>query len=311
MRAFRRLAPSSPEESARPALTVVGSINIDLTAVCERLPAPGETVGGAALHRQPGGKGANQAVAAARLAGRSRMIGAVGDDPDGDVVLRSMAAAGVDITGVGRVPAPTGTALIAVDRHGENQIAVCAGANADVSVEGVTFAPDEVVLCQLEIELDTVRETARRTTGFFALNAAPAVPLPGDLVDRCDLIIVNESEYALLPELADAELVAVTRGGEGSALYVHGRRVAFAPGNTVAVVSTVGAGDAFCAALVLALTSGLDHETALRAANAVGAHAAGDPSAQPAFFPLAHYLPPPDDAEKASSADGSRSPDRP
>ncbi|MEX5302944.1 ribokinase [Kocuria sp. CPCC 205273] len=293
----------------RPALTVVGSINIDLTAVCERLPAPGETVGGATLQRQPGGKGGNQAVAAARLAGRSRMVGAVGDDPDGDVVLRSMAAAGVDVSGVGRVVAPTGTALVAVDRHGENQIAVCAGANAEVSLDDVSFAAEDVVLCQLEIELGAVQETARRTPGFFALNAAPAMSLPGDLVDRCDLIVVNETEYALIPELADAELVAVTYGAEGSALYSHGRRVASAPGNEVAVVSTVGAGDAFCAALVLALTSGLDHETALRAANAVGAHAVGDPSAQPAFLPLAHYLPPPEGIDENPSTEETGSAD--
>ncbi len=301
--AFRRLGPSAQEESVRPGLTVVGSINIDLTAVCERLPAPGETVGGATLLRQPGGKGANQAVAAARLAGRSRMVGAVGDDPDGDVVLRGMAAAGVDVTGVRRVPAPTGTALIAVDRQGENQIAVCAGANAEVSLDDVTFGPEDVVLCQLEIGLGAVREAARRAPGFFALNAAPALPLPGDLVDRCDLIVVNESEYSLIPELADAKLVAVTYGAEGSAIYHHGRRVASAPGNEVAVVSTVGAGDAFCAALVLALTSGLDHGTALRAANAVGARAAGDSSAQPAFLPLAHYLPPPPAVDRSPSSE--------
>lgn len=303
LRTFRRLDPSSQGEPVRPALTVVGSINIDLTAVCERLPAPGETVGGATLQRQPGGKGANQAVAAARLAGRARMVGAVGDDPDGDVVLRSMAAAGVDVTGIRRVPAPTGTALIAVDRHGENQITVCSGANAEVSLDGVSFPAEDVVLCQLEIELETVRETARRATGFFALNAAPAMPLPGDLVDRCDLIIVNETEYALIPGLADAELVAVTYGGKGSAIYAHGRQVASAPGHEVAVVSTVGAGDAFCAALVLALASGLDHETALRAANAVGAHAVGDPSSQPVFFPLAHYLPPPEDVDSTPSTE--------
>ncbi|MEX5296938.1 ribokinase [Kocuria sp. CPCC 205268] len=296
---------SGREEPERPALTVVGSINIDLTAVCERLPAPGETVGGATLQRQPGGKGANQAVAAARLAGRARMIGAVGGDADGDEVLRAMAAAGVDTTGIMRVPAPTGTALIAVDRHGENQIAVCSGANTEVSVEDVEFSPEDVVLCQLEIALGTVLETARRTPGFFALNAAPAVPLPGELVERCDLIIVNETEYALLPELADAELVAVTYGAEGSALYERGRRVAFAPGRRVDVVSTVGAGDAFCAALVLALTAGLDHESALRAANAVGAHAAGDPSAQPDLSRLAHYLPSPEDADRPPSAGGA------
>ncbi|WP_424347543.1 ribokinase [Kocuria sp. CH-021] len=281
---------------------MVGSINIDLTAVCERLPAPGETVGGAALQREPGGKGANQAVAAARLAGRARMIGAVGEDPDGSAVLRSMAAAGVDTTGVARVPAPTGTALIAVDRDGENQIVVCSGANAEVSLEDVTFAPEEAVLCQLEIELDTVRETARRTPGFFALNAAPALPLPAELVDRCDLIIVNESEYALIPELAEAKLVAVTYGAEGSAILERGRQVASAPAEQVDVVSTVGAGDAFCAALVLALVSGADSATALRAANAVGAHAAGDPSSQPELFPLAHYLPTPDADGRPPSA---------
>ncbi|GAA1750012.1 PfkB family carbohydrate kinase [Kocuria aegyptia] len=307
LRTLRRLDRSAPVEPVRPALTVVGSINIDLTAACERLPAPGETVGGATLHRQPGGKGANQAVAAARLAGRSRMVGAVGDDPDGDAVLRSMAVAGVDTTGIGRVPAPTGTALIAVDRHGENQIVVCAGANAEVSVDHVTFAPEDVVLCQLEIELDAVRETARRTPGYFALNAAPALPLPADLVDRCDLIIVNETEYARIPELADARLVAVTYGAEGSALYEHGRKVASAPGHPVDVVSTVGAGDAFCAALVLALTSGHDHGTALRAANAVGAHAVGDPSSQPALLPLAHYLPAPGDAGRTPPTGGARS----
>ncbi|MFI7581294.1 PfkB family carbohydrate kinase [Kocuria kalidii] len=307
MSTFRRFAPSPPAESVRPSLTVVGSVNIDLTAVCERLPTPGETVGGATLQRQPGGKGANQAVAAARLAGRARMIGAVGDDPDGGAVLRSMAAAGVDVTGIRRVAAPTGTALIAVDRDGENQIVVCAGANAEVSVDDATFSPDDVVLCQLEIELDAVREAARRTTGFFALNAAPAMPLPGDLVNRCDLIIVNETEYELNPGLADATLVAVTYGAEGSAIYEHGRQVASAPGNTVAVVSTVGAGDAFCAALVLALTSGHDYETALRAANAVGAHAAGDPSAQPEFFPLEHYLSSAEDADSTPSTGESRS----
>ncbi|GEO96888.1 hypothetical protein KTU01_30110 [Kocuria turfanensis] len=298
---LRRLAPAAPAEPSRAALTVVGSINVDLTAVCERLPAPGETVIGADLQRQPGGKGANQAVAAARLAGRARMIGAVGDDPDGGLLLRHLAAAGVDTTGVRRVPAPTGTALITVDRHGENQITVCAGANAEVSLEDVSFAPEDVVLCQLEIELDTVCETARRTPGFFALNAAPARPLPAELVERCDLVIVNETEYARIPELADAELVAVTYGAQGSALYAHGRQIASAPAHEVAVVSTVGAGDAFCAALVLALAAGLDHETALRAANAVGAHAVGDASSQPEFSPLEHYLPSPSDGGTPSA----------
>jgi purine nucleosidase len=117
---FRRLASPPPAGEQTPAqLTVVGSINVDLTAACERLPGPGETVGGATLQRQPGGKGANQAVAAARLAGRSRMIGAVGDDEYGRSILADMAAAGVHVSGVRRVQTTTGTALIAVDRNGE------------------------------------------------------------------------------------------------------------------------------------------------------------------------------------------------
>ncbi len=283
---LRRLAPT-PQPA--PALTVVGSINIDITALGERLPSPGETVGDAVLRREPGGKGANQAAAAARLAGRSRLIGAVGSDTDGQTILARLAEAGVDISRVARVDGTTGTALVVVDRDGENQIAVCPGANAKVDLSGVEFADDEIVLCQLEIDLQVVEKAAARTRGYFALNAAPARRLPQTLVGRCDLIIVNESEYALLPELAEAKLVAVTYGAKGSALYAKGQRVAEAPGQAVPVVNTVGAGDAFCAALVLALCSGHDQNTALAVANAVGAHAVADASAQPVLQPLRHY----------------------
>lgn len=294
---LQRLAPAAPGGGAAsgradptPALTVVGSINLDLTAVGERLPEAGETVGGATLVRQTGGKGANQAVAAARLAGRSRFVGAVGDDADGARMLTELAEAGVDVSAVATVDAPTGTALIVVDAAGENQIAVCPGANALVEVTDTDFADDETVLCQLEIELDVVVATARRHRGYFALNAAPARSLPAELIERCDLIIVNESEYALIPELADAELVAVTYGGDGSALYRRGERIAQAPSVPTRVVNTVGAGDAFCAALVLALRSGHDEATALAVANAVGSHAVADSAAQPRFAPLEHYL---------------------
>lgn len=285
---LQRLAPSVTPST--PALTVVGSINLDLTAVGERLPSAGETVGGAALHRQTGGKGANQAVAAARLAGRSRFIGAVGHDDDGTRMLGDLTAAGVDVSSVATVDAPTGTALIVVDAAGENQIAVCPGANARVDLAGIDLADDETVLCQLEIELDVVVEAARRHRGYFALNAAPARSLPAELIERCDLIIVNESEYALIPELARAALVAVTYGGDGSALYRDGVRIAEAPSLPTQVVNTVGAGDAFCAALVLALRAGHDDATALAVANAVGAHAVADSAAQPHFASLEHYL---------------------
>ena len=279
------------KSSRRPPLTVVGSINLDITATADRLPSPGETVGGAVLRQQPGGKGANQAVAAARLAGSSRMVGAVGNDNAGRTLLEALAAAGVDTQDVAHVEEATGTALVLVDRHGENQIVVCPGANDAVSVDGVEFGDDEVVLCQLEIDQSVVLAAARATRGYFVLNAAPAAALLPELQERCDLVIVNEAEYALIPQLKDAALVAVTYGKDGSAMYIHGERVAQAPGVPVPdVASTVGAGDAFCAALVLSLQSGLDYGRALAVANAVGADTVRDPSSQPALRPLEHYI---------------------
>ncbi|MFE4081335.1 ribokinase [Paenarthrobacter sp. YIM B13468] len=288
---------SSPQTSApilapaSTALTVVGSINLDITATASRLPTPGETVGGAALRQQPGGKGANQAVAAARLAGASRMVGAVGRDEAGRSLLEAMASAGVDVQDIAQVDAATGTALVLVDSEGENQIVVCPGANGQVSVEGVSFAEEEAVLCQLEVDQDVVLEAARRTKGYFALNAAPAAPIIPELLERCDLVIVNETEYALIPALRTAPLVAVTYGGEGSAIFEHGERVAEAPAVRVTdIANTIGAGDAFCAALVLALRSGLEHSHALAVANAVGADAVRDASSQPALKSLQHYV---------------------
>lgn len=274
-----------------PALTVVGSINLDITATTHRLPSPGETVGDGVLRQQPGGKGANQAVAAARLAGASRMVGAVGQDEAGRTLLHAMARAGVDVADVAQVDGATGTALVLVDSDGENQIVVCPGANGQVSVDDVSFAEDEAVLCQLEVDQDVVLETARRTRGFFALNAAPAAPLLPELLERCDLVIVNETEYELIPELRNAPLVAVTYGGEGSAIFKNGERVAEAPAVAVTdIANTIGAGDAFCAALVLALQSALPYGHALAAANAVGADAVRDSSSQPALRSLEHYV---------------------
>jgi ribokinase len=282
---------TSLQSAAPSSLTVVGSINLDITATATRLPSPGETVGGGVLRQQPGGKGANQAVAAARLAGSSRMVGAVGQDDAGLGLISAMAGAGVDVHDIARVDAATGTALVLVDSEGENQIMVCPGANATVSVESVLFADNEAVLCQLEVDQDVVLETARRTSGFFALNAAPAAPLIPGLLELCDLVIVNETEYELIPALRNAPLVAVTYGGDGSAIFVDGERVAEAPALRVNdIANTIGAGDAFCAALVLALTSGLEYTHALAAANAVGADAVRDSASQPALKPLEHYI---------------------
>jgi ribokinase len=273
-----------------PALTIVGSINLDLIATAQRLPTAGETIGDAILSEQPGGKGANQAAAAARLGGSARLVGAVGNDGHGRLMLDALARAGVDTAGVAVLPEPTGTALIVVDSAGENQIVVCPGANSHLSLAGVEFGPDETVLCQLEVGLPVVLEAARRARGYFVLNAAPAVDLPAELLERCDLVIVNESEYALIPALASAKLVAVTYGGEGAAIFEHGRKVAEAPSAPVPVANTIGAGDAFCAALVLALRQGLDYARALAVANAVGGDAVGDPSSQPELAPLGHYV---------------------
>ncbi|MGX5716326.1 ribokinase [Arthrobacter sp. MAHUQ-56] len=287
--------------TTRPAVTVVGSINLDLIATAERLPTAGETIGGAVLSEQPGGKGANQAAAVARLGGSARMVGAVGKDASGQRMLDALAAAGVDTSDVAVLPQPTGTALIVVDSDGENQIVVCPGANSHLSLDGVEFGPDETVLCQLEVGLDVALEAARKAQGFFVLNAAPAMDLPAELLERCDLVIVNESEYALIPALAEAKLVAVTYGKDGSAMFEHGRKVAEAPSVGVTVANTVGAGDAFCAALVLALRSGLSYGRALAVANAVGADAVSDPSSQPDLAQLGHYV------ERTAAASGASS----
>ncbi|MBT9605692.1 ribokinase [Microbacterium sp.] len=274
--------------TAAPKLTVVGAINVDLTARVERAPGPGETVADGELQRGPGGKGANQAVAAARLGADVRLIGAVGDDPDGHGIRQQLRGLGIDASGVQTSTEATGTALIVVDASGENSIVVCAGANADIDADGLDIAQGAAVLMQLEVS-DAVVDAASRAAGFFALNAAPARPLPRGVLDRCDLVIVNETEYAQLPEVHDAPLLCVTLGAEGARLYRHGTLVAEAPGVATTVRNTVGAGDAFCAALVCGLLRGDDETGALARACAVGAAAVADDASQPALEPLDTY----------------------
>ena len=157
------------------------------------------------------------------------------------------------------------------------------------------------MLCQLEVGPPVVLEAARKAQGVFVLNAAPAMDLPAELLERCDLVIVNESEYALIPALEETKLLAVTYGGDGSAMFEHGRKVAEAPSVAVAVANTVGAGDAFCAALVLALRSGLDYSRAVAVANAVGGDAVGDPSSQPDLAQVGYYV------ERIATASGASS----
>ncbi|MFK3676842.1 PfkB family carbohydrate kinase [Microbacterium sp. NPDC090218] len=272
-------------------LTIVGSINVDLTARADRLPQAGETVGGGRLVREAGGKGANQAAAAARLGATVRMIGAVGTDADGAWMRSELDAAGVDTTNIQTRDQPTGVALIVVDREGENQIAVCEGANGEIDLDGIAFGPDEAVLAQLEISMDLVVALAEQVQGYFALNAAPARDLPDAVRERADLIIVNETEYALIPALRTARRVAVTYGADGARLFESGVEVASAPAVKTTVENTVGAGDAFCAALTIGLASGVPADTALAAACAVGAAAVADPRSQPLLSSYDSYLP--------------------
>lgn len=275
--------------SARPALTVVGAVNIDLTAHVRRAPSAGETVADGILARQPGGKGANQAIAAARLGADVRLVAAVGDDGDGREMTENLRAAGVGVDGVQRVAHATGTALIVVDASGENSIVVCPGANGHVDPAAIRMDPHAAVLAQLEIQAAVVETVVAATDGFVAINASPAGELSPALSARGDLFIVNETEFAALPHLRDARLTAVTLGARGAILLRRGVQVAEAAVPATEIVNTVGAGDAFAAALAVGLLRGDAPETALRRACAVGAAAVADPHSQPALRPLDDY----------------------
>jgi ribokinase len=252
-----------------PDLTVVGSINLDLVARVAALPRAGETIFGTDFERVPGGKGANQAVAAARLGANVRMVGAVGDDLLAEEALAGLRAAGVglDVQRTGT----TGIALIFVADDGENQIVVVAGANNDVA----RVSPGGAVLCQLEVP-DEVVYAAAQAASFFALNASPARVL--DL--EPDLLIVNRLEHEVVSR---GKLVAVTSGSEGAALYENGREIARATPPPVTAVDGTAAGDAFAACLVVSLLEGRAHEDALRRACAAGAIAASRFGAQPSL----------------------------
>lgn len=184
---------------------VLGSVNVDVTAVLERLPRPGETVSGGVLQRGHGGKGANQAVAAARAGATVRFVGAVGRDADGDDVLAVLGDEGVDVSAVRRVDAATGTALICVDAAGENQIAVAPGANRHASADGVDLTGTRVAMAQLEAPLDAVTSfltRAREAGARTILNAAPIHPGAAaaivDLLDLVDVLVVNRHELDAL-----------------------------------------------------------------------------------------------------------------
>ena len=262
-------------------LTVVGSVNVDLVARVERLPGPGETLASASFDRIPGGKGANQAVAAARLGADVELVAAIGADDFGRHAAEALAGAGVEAR-LKVTAEPTGVAMILVDAEGENSIVVSPGANAQLTADDVAGVSG-AILCQLEVPVETVAATAERSERFF-FNAAPAAAriLPRSVLDRAEVVIVNRYE---LDALGDAlpGLVCLTSGAQGAALLEHGEEVARAAPPAVAAVDGTAAGDAFTACLVVSLLEGREREDALRRACAAGALAASRFGAQPSL----------------------------
>jgi ribokinase len=265
-------------------IAVVGSVNLDLVARVPRLPAPGETLAASGLRRVPGGKGANQALAARRLGADVTLVAAVGDDPAADEALALLDRDGVRLDRLRHDPGePTGHALITVDDTGETTIVIVGGANATLTV-----APDDVrgadaVLTVLEVPDHAVADAARHATGMVVLNAAPARALDPGLLRRVDLVVVNAGEYAAIEGLDAAGAVAVTYGADGAVLRRGGREVARAAPPPVTVVDGTAAGDTFTAALAVALLDGASDADALHRACAAGALAVTRAGAQPSL----------------------------
>ena len=257
-----------------------------MVAKAPRLPAPGETVTGATFSVHPGGKGANQALAAKRLGADVFLLAMVGTDQNAAPALELLERDGVDLSRSLRdADHPTGVALIVVDEAGENQIAVAPGANAHLRPPDLDLSGFDAVICQLETPIETVTAAATSAEGLVVLNAAPAREIPQTLVDACDVIVVNEGEYATLrSKLDDSEaLVVVTLGSRGALARRSRQEVGQAGAPRVHVVDTVGAGDTFVAALTVALLDEKPIAEALAWACAAGALATTRAGAQPSI----------------------------
>jgi ribokinase len=265
-------------------IAVVGSVNLDLVARVPRLPAPGETLAASTLARVPGGKGANQALAARRLGADVTLVAAVGDDPAAGEALALLTREGVRLDRLRRETGPpTGHALITVDDAGETTIVVAAGANATITVSSEDVRGADAVLTVLEIPDAVVADAVHHATGMTVLNAAPARALDAELVRRIDLVVVNAGEYAAIDGLDAAGAVAVTYGADGAVLRRGGREVARATPPPVTVVDGTAAGDTFTAALAVALLDGASDADALRRACTAGALAVTRAGAQPSL----------------------------
>ncbi|RWO79427.1 MAG: ribokinase [Mesorhizobium sp.] len=289
-------------------IIVVGSINLDLIANVDRLPAPGETVRGSGFATAPGGKGANQALAAARAGAKVRMVGAVGKDNFATEALALLRDGKIDLSGVGETFASTGTALIMVADDGENVIAVVPGANDSVVTGDLSKAfmkKGDVVLLQQEIPLQTVDaalDAARAAGAVTVLNTAPFRAEAAAFLGKADYVVANETEFDLYGEALSlsgrdrparmrdfagttGRTIVVTLGGDG-VLAATPADLLMVPAFNITPVDTVGAGDTFCGYFAAGLSSGLPLDQALARAAAAGSLACLKPGAQPAI-PLA------------------------
>ncbi|NUP73216.1 MAG: ribokinase [Sinomonas sp.] len=297
-------------------MVVVGSINADIVLAVDELPLPGQTVLAGSTKVLPGGKGANQAVAAARLGARVAFIGAVGEDPYAGLALAGLREAGVDISGVAAVGETTGQAFVAVDRSGENSIIVSPGANARVDEALVSrhrklLASAAVLVLQGELPPEAANAAARATSARLVLNLAPVIPLDPALIRESDPLVVNEHEARLAlkmlgapagegPETDESVVAALvgrgirsvvmTRGARG-ALLADGAGLTSIPAPPVDALDTTGAGDAFVGALSARIGEGSTLEEAVRLAVRVGAYAVQHSGAQPSYPPTTDVLP--------------------
>ncbi|MEA5155251.1 ribokinase [Raineyella sp.] len=296
-------------------IVVVGSINADLMIRVDRHPLPGETVPGSGGSISPGGKGANQAVAAALLGGQVAMVGAVGDDAYAAPALHHLRSGGVDLSRVRTVEGATGLAVVMVDAHGENAIIVVPGANATVDAAAVTTAADtvasaDIVVLQGEVPPDGIETAAALTTGRLLVNLAPAITVDAAVLRRADPLVVNEHEgaqaFRLLSPGTDVPtdhetLVSAVRDrgvasvvmtlGAAGALLADAEGVRRVPSPRVAVVDSTGAGDAFVGALAVRLAAGDDLDAAAALAARVGAYACTGVGAQPSYPDARDRLP--------------------
>ena len=296
------------EPQRTPVVVVLGSINMDVVVTASRLPAPGETIAGDELHVTPGGKGANQAVAASRLGAEVRMVGRVGTDAFGPMLLRGLQSYGVDVSRVASDPGcSSGAAAILLDANRENRIVAVYGANMRCDDDQVRETESALVgadclMLQLEVPLTVclaAARTARRKGVPVILDPAPAAALPAEAYALVDVLTPNQTEAAALVghpvddvdqglaaarELARRGLgTAIVKLGDRGAVYVSGDSAGHAPPFDVEAEDTVAAGDAFGGALAVALAEGMDLATAVRFASAAGAVAVTRPGAQAAM----------------------------